>query len=523
MSQKFELQCPRFALFPALLAAGQRHGMSKVILEDHERQALTYKRLILASLILGRELSRKVGRNQNVGILLPNVNGLVVALFGLNAFGHTVGLLNFTAGIRNLISAVKMGPLPFVVTSRKFVETAQLSDAVSALAETEVAPGRKVSVIYLEDVRKGLGIAAKLKGLLTSVFAPWCWRKSAIDPDKPAVILFTSGTESVPKGVVLSNTNIVANSAQIFAHAEGMLSPADTVMNPLPIFHSFGLTAATMMPLLNGLKVVLYPSPLHYKQIPKMIGATQSTILFATDTFLQGYARFAEQRDLASIRFVIAGAERVKDQTRQQWQPTVILEGYGATECSPVISCNLPQANRPGSVGRLLPGIEARIEPVAGIAAGGRLFVRGCNVMTGYLFADKPGVLVPPAGGWHDTGDIVTIEDGFLSIAGRAKRFAKIGGEMISLAAIERICADLWPDADHVVVNLPDPKKGEALVLVTTEQRASREALLAFAKMQGMAELSVPRSILIVDAIPVLGTGKVDFQATQALAKSRLA
>jgi len=353
MSQKFELQCPRFALFPALLAAGQRHGMSKVILEDHERQALTYKRLILASLILGRELSRKVGRNQNVGILLPNVNGLVVALFGLNAFGHTVGLLNFTAGIRNLISAVKMGPLPFVVTSRKFVETAQLSDAVSALAETEVAPGRKVSVIYLEDVRKGLGIAAKLKGLLTSVFAPWCWRKSAIDPDKPAVILFTSGTESVPKGVVLSNTNIVANSAQIFAHAEGMLSPADTVMNPLPIFHSFGLTAATMMPLLNGLKVVLYPSPLHYKQIPKMIGATQSTILFATDTFLQGYARFAEQRDLASIRFVIAGAERVKDQTRQQWQPTVILEGYGATECSPVISCNLPQANRPGSVGRV--------------------------------------------------------------------------------------------------------------------------------------------------------------------------
>jgi acyl-[acyl-carrier-protein]-phospholipid O-acyltransferase/long-chain-fatty-acid--[acyl-carrier-protein] ligase len=276
------------------------------------------------------------------------------------------------------------------------------------------------------------------------------------------------------------------------------------------------------MPLLNGMKVVLYPSPLHYKQVPQLMASARTTVLFATDTFLQGYARAAGEGELASIRWVIAGAERVKEQTRALWAKTGagILEGYGATECSPVIACNLPDAGRTGTVGRLLPGIEARLEPVEGISTGGRLFVRGPNVMAGYRLAAEPDTLVPPPGGWHDTGDIVDIDaDGFISIKGRAKRFAKIGGEMVSLAAVEALVGGLWPDATHVVVALPDQRKGEQLVLVTEKADAEQKAVAARARRDGFPELWVPRAVLVVGQVPILGSGKVDYAATLELAR----
>jgi acyl-[acyl-carrier-protein]-phospholipid O-acyltransferase/long-chain-fatty-acid--[acyl-carrier-protein] ligase len=226
-----------------------------------------------------------------------------------------------------------------------------------------------------------------------------------------------------------------------------------------------------------------------------------------------------------SVRFVVAGAERVKPETKRMWEPygTTILEGYGCTECSPVLAVNTPQAIREGTVGQLLPGIEAKLEPVEGIHEGGRLTVRGPNVMAGYLDPQQPGKVVPPEGGWHDTGDIVVIEDGFVAIRGRAKRFAKLGGEMVSLAAVETMVAKLWPDQNHVVVGLPDPRKGEQLILVTEKADADRAALQEAAKQQGFPELWVPRAILVTQAIPVLGNGKIDYGATRELAASRRA
>lgn len=336
------------------------------------------------------------------------------------------------------------------------------------------------------------------------------------------MVLFTSGTEGQPKGVVLTNRNIVTNARQMFAHADGAFTTADVVFNPLPMFHSFGLTAGTVMPVLNGMQVVLYPTPLHYRQIPKLIREKHASVLFATDTFLGGYARAAEEGDLASMRFVVAGAERVKDKTRQLWDAigTELLEGYGATECSPVIACNLPGRNHRGTVGCALPGMDLAIEPVEGIATGGRLKVHGPNVMAGYVKADKPGVVVPPDHGWHDTGDIVEIDaEGFITIKGRAKRFAKIGGEMVSLAAVETLAANAWPDGQHVVVNLPDARKGEQLILVTDTAEADKDALLELARQHGFPELWVPKHILVVNNIPVMGSGKVDLAATTALVK----
>jgi len=521
MPTAFDAATSRTTLFDALRSAARRHGGGKIVLEDADRQTLTYKRLILGALVLGRRLKAETVPGEATGLMLPNVTAAVVALFGLNAFGRSVGFLNFTAGARSIVSAARTGPLPVVVTSRRFVEAAKLEDVVEALAATEWTAGRTVRIVYLEDVRKEIGGMEKAAGVLSALLPGLVPGRERPHPDDTAVILFTSGTEGAPKGVALTNANLVANASQIFSHADGVISASDIAINPLPMFHSFGLAAGTLMPLLNGMKTVLYPSPLHYKQVPKLIRATKATLLLSTDTFLQGYARASDEGDHDSLRYVVSGAERVKETTRRLWgrSGTEILEGYGATECAPVIACNLPGANRHGSVGRLLPGIEVRLEPVEGIHDGGRLHVRGPNVMAGYILPDAPGRLVPPAGGWHDTGDIVSIEDGFVVIRGRAKRFAKIGGEMVSLAAVEALASGLWPEHTHVCVALPDPRRGESLVLVTDRPDADKAELAAHAREQGIADLWVPKAILVTQQIPILGSGKVDYAATLEMAR----
>ncbi|WP_343038416.1 AMP-binding protein [Microvirga arsenatis] len=418
---EFDIARTRKTLFGALLDARDRFGRNKVALEDLERQPITFGRVVLGSLVLGRKLAGLTKERESVGVLLPNVQAIAVTLFGLNAFGRVPAFLNFTAGIKNLKAACEVAGIGTIVTSRRFVEQGKLDDLVEALGE-----GRRI--LWLEDVRAGLTSLDKLRGLVDSWIARRVHAGAKLQPDDPAVLLFTSGSEGVPKGVVLSNANLVANAYQVKALAGDVLKDDDVFFNPLPIFHSFGLTAGLLTALLNGMKSVLYPSPLHYRQIPKLVAGARATVMLATDTFLQGYARAAGEDDLASVRFVIAGAERVKEETRKLWSRhgTIIVEGYGATECSPVIACNLPDTNRPGSVGPFLPGIAWRLEPVEGIHEGGRLHVRGPNVMKGYLDPSAPGGIRPPVDGWHDTGDIVTVDDGIVTIRGRAKRFAKI-------------------------------------------------------------------------------------------------
>ena len=514
MSQAaFDPASARTTLFGALLDARDRFGRGRVALEDPERQPLTYGRLVLGALVLGRKLAGSTARAERVGVLLPSVQGVAVVLMGLNAFGRVPAMLNFTAGLKTLRAACELAGVRTIVTSRRFVAQAKLEDVVEALGE-----GRRI--VWTEDLRKTVTSLDKIRGVLDSLAARWIHRSAGLSPDDPAVILFTSGSEGAPKGVALSNANILANAFQIAAHASRALSSADVLFNPLPVFHSFGLTAGLLLGLVTGMKVVLYPSPLHYRQVPKLIGGTGATILFATDTFLQGYARAAEEGDLASVRYVIAGAERVKDETRRLWDRTgtTILEGYGATECAPVIAVNLPDAHRPGTVGRILPGLEWRLDPVAGIEEGGRLFLRGPNVMRGYLDPQAPDGLAPPLGGWHDTGDIVSVDDGFVTIRGRAKRFAKIGGEMVSLAAVEAMVQGLWPEASHVAVALPDARKGEQIVLVTDKAEADREALQAHARAHGVPELWLPRAVLVAE-IPVMGSGKIDYAAAVELAR----
>jgi acyl-[acyl-carrier-protein]-phospholipid O-acyltransferase / long-chain-fatty-acid--[acyl-carrier-protein] ligase len=433
-------------------------------------------------------------------VMLPNANAAVVTILAVMTAGRVPAMINFTSGSLNINHGIIAADIKYLLTSRAFVEKAHLDKIINGLSGD-------VTVVYLEDVRGTVSFGDKLRGYFAA-------KKPLVQraPDDPAAILFTSGSEGTPKGVVLSHRNMLANAAQAEARIDfGM---TDKVFNVLPLFHSFGLTVGLILPLVSGVRIFLYPSPLHYRIVPEMIYGTNSTILFGTDTFLAGYARSAHAYDFRSLRYILAGAEPVRETTRRVYAEKFglrILEGYGVTETAPAIALNTPVFNKFGTVGRLLPGMEARLDPVPGVSEGGRLHLRGPNVMLGYLRADNPGVLDSPDGGWHDTGDIVTIDpDGFVAIKGRAKRFAKIGGEMISLAAVEALAGDLWPDAVSGAATVPDPRKGERLVLVTTKHDPKRSDFLAFARARGASEMMVPTEVLILDKLPVLGSGKVD-------------
>lgn len=502
-------------LLSSLITARAIHGGGHLVAEDIERKPISYNQFITRSYVLGRLFGRKTRGQKNVGVLLPTATTTALTFFGLQTTGKIPAMLNFSASSSQIAIACKTAGVKTVLSSRRFIEKAKLS-----AVETELQQ-QGIQVICLEDIRSELRITDKLVGLATT-FAPHLVFSltNKAKPEEPAVILFTSGSEGTPKGVVLSHLNILANCMQLASRID--FGPQDIVFNCLPMFHAFGLTAATLLPILSGIKAFYYPSPLHYRIVPELIYDTNSTIVFGTDTFLAGYARFANPYDLHSVRYVFAGAEKLKDETRKAYEEKFgvrIFEGYGATETTPVLSMNTPMQNRTGTVGRLMPGIEYRLEEVPGIAEGGQLFVRGPNVMMGYLRAEAPEQLQPLADGWYDTGDIVAIDaDGFISIKGRTKRFAKIGGEMVSLTAVEAAVNSLWQGALSVAVTVPDPKKGEQIVVLTEFASPDRDALTKHMREYKMTELSFPKKIITVKSVPLLGTGKADYQKAKAIA-----
>jgi len=505
---------PHRTLYQAFLDAKDTFGRRYKLVEDVQLREESYGSLLRAALGVGRLMSSATRQGEIVGVMTPNAAPTLALVLGLSATGRVPAMLNYTAGADALRAACAAAQITNIVASRTFLERARLSQLVERL------PG--IQVHYLEDLRRRVRFADKLWILWHRLFSGSLGAHQ--HPDDAALVLFTSGSEGRPKGVVHSHNSLLSNVAQIRAVAD--FTPLDKFMIALPMFHSFGLTCGVLMPLVSGCKAFLYPSPLHYRIIPELVYDRNCTVLFGTSTFLGQYARFAHPYDFGRLRYVVAGAEKLSEEVRRLWIEKFgirVLEGYGVTECAPVVAVNVPMACRIGSVGQLAPGMRYELEPVPGVDGAGVLHVTGPNVMKGYLLYESPGVIQPPKSvhpGWYSTGDIVHVDDEeFVHIRGRVKRFAKIAGEMISLEVVERIAITASPGFSHAASTRSDSAKGEALVLFTTDAALTREQLTLAAKTLGAPELAAPRVIQAIREIPVLGTGKTDYVRLKALAE----
>ncbi len=535
------------ALPTAWIKTAKRES-SKNFVADSEAEPISYRRTLAATLAFSQVIGKQA-REQNIGLILPASSAALITNMAVLINGKTCVNLNYTAATTAVKGSIASAELRSVYTARRFVKKLQQRGI-----DTE-AMLDGLNIIYLEDLKAGLP-KWRLLLALASTYLPasliaLLWVKSRQLND-PAAILFSSGSEGTPKGIVLSHRNILGNSKQISDVLN--FREDDVIVGCLPPFHSFGLTVTTMMPMIEGLPVVCHPDPTDVLNVAKAICRQRATILLGTATFLRLYARNKRISSLMleSLRVVIAGAEKLPESVRLSFQAKFninILEGYGATETTPVASCNIPdqldsnywqvqKGNAPGSVGMPLPGSSVRIvDPVSlqtlPTGEDGLIMIAGTQVMLGYLNnPEKTADVIVELDGqrWYKSGDKGHVsEDGFLFIVDRYSRFAKVGGEMISLGAVEQVVKSIICDADgnepfdSAAVNVPDEKKGEKVLLLVAGDTEFATHFDASALRQqlidgGINSLMLPGAIYCVDDIPKLGSGKVDFKSLSKMA-----
>ncbi|MDR1472910.1 MAG: AMP-binding protein [Synergistaceae bacterium] len=503
----------RKPLFDTMLEQRRLWGGKHVMAIEPDGSRITWDEFMVRVSLLQRIVEGMSSPGERIGIMLPNTLIALASIIGAQHADREPAMINYSMGARSLKAACGIAKVRQIVTSRKFVEEGKFQ------ALTDELSGDGIGIRYLEDCVSALGTARKLAIALSARFAsptPGARRYA----ERTAVVLFTSGSEGTPKPVALSHLNIQANTAQVRSTLD--FNSRDVMVDVMPMFHSFGLCTGTIMPLSAGMPVAFYPTPLHYKKIPQYSYEARGTVLLGTNAFLAGYAKNADPLDFFEMRYVICGGDKLRDSTSDIWLQKFgiqVLEGYGVTECSPVVGVNRLGRNVPGSIGLPLPCVRTGLKPVEGVEGAGRLVVRGPNVMKGYIQAD--GTIIPPPEDGYDTGDIVSIDnEGFMTIRGRVKRFAKIGGEMVSLAQVEEAIQEVWPDDIHAVVSVPDEGRGEMIVLLTERESPDREELRAALSGKGLPELALPKKIIATDSMPKIGVGKIDYQGAARMAEA---
>lgn len=490
--------------------------------------------MLVRSLVLSRKI-RELDPNREpggyVGVLLPNSTVLVASIFGVLFADRSPTVLNYTAGSAVLQSSLQRAGCRLVLTSRRFLDKLKLE----ALPE----------MVFLEDLARTVTPAEKRRVTLDTLFLPWrlLLRKyaplSRYDLNRPAVLLFSSGSTGIPKGVVLSHRNINCN---IFSFWRGIdWTPDDRVIGCLPLFHAYGFTVCFGFPAVSGTKSVMLANILDAAQVIRLVEAEKITLMITTPTFLQAYVRKAEKHHLKSLRLVITGAEKLRSDIAESFRELTglaIVEGYGCTELSPIVSVNLSRslfnlgraAGKADSVGAPMPGIHVRIvDPESGVElppnVPGMLLVKGGLVMQGYLNDPENTAQVITPDGFYRTGDIASMgDDGYITITGRVSRFSKIGGEMVPHELVERSIAEfLQCDGRGVAVTgRPDPKRGEKLVVFHTIAELDANGVIQALRERNLPNLWIPKAedFIYLDKLPLLGSGKLDLQSLKNLAEA---
>jgi acyl-[acyl-carrier-protein]-phospholipid O-acyltransferase / long-chain-fatty-acid--[acyl-carrier-protein] ligase len=508
-----------------------KHSWSSFALADATTKPMTFGRTLVASLLLSRWVRRRLAGETNVGLLLPASVGGSLANIAVSLSGKVPVNLNFTAGRESMALAIERSAIKTILTSRRFLSKAGL--------------GSTDNMVFLEDVMKEFGAAAKLQTLVIARLLPsWILNRLYVqsgEGDALATVIFSSGSTGTPKGVMLTHRNILSNVDAITQLFE--LKSNDVLLGMLPFFHSFGFTGTIWLPAVSGFGVVYHPNPMDAKTIGELAAQYKATIMISTPTFCSSYVRKCDREQFQSLRFAIVGAERLRESVATSFKDKFgidLLEGYGCTEMAPVVAVNVPdvqdgrerhRGTRIGTVGHPLPGVAAMIVdsntgegPV--FDREGLLLVKGPNRMLGYL-GDPDKTAEVLRDGWYVTGDIATIdESGFIQITDRLSRFSKIAGEMVPHMRIEEQIQSLLHDHfSAVVTSVPDQTKGERLVGFYTDPDMTPAALWERLCQTELPRLWLPKreDLHFVELVPTLGTGKVDLRAVRQLALDQAA
>ncbi|MGO9013457.1 MAG: AMP-binding protein [Dissulfurispiraceae bacterium] len=493
----------------------KKYGKKLAFIDCTTDKRVTYSKALIASLILADKFRKY--EEGFLGIMLPTSAGAALSILGTLMSGKTPVIINYSTGASdNVRNAQRKCNVKTVITSKALLEK----------IKCEPVDG----MVFIEDIMERVSVSDKLKATIkASLPAELCIRRyiHAGDEDDNLVILFTSGSEKDPKAVQLTHRNIASNIESVSKIID--LNDKDRMLANLPFFHVFGLTVNLWVPFYFGMTIISYANPLDYKIICNIVRDHKPTIMVGTPSFLWGYLRKSESGDFGSLRYVICGADKCPETLQEEFQKKhgiTLYEGYGTTETSPVISANTPGNSRPGSVGKILPGVQVRIENYetgADCRFGevGRVLVKGDIVMKGY-FDDLEETSMRIRHGWYDTGDMGFFdEDGYLWHSGRLKRFVKIGGEMVSLVRVENTLERFLPqDVSCCVVEIPDTIKGAKIVAAVTRQLDEKKMLKDMSKH--LPNIALPSQFVVIEELPKMGSGKIDFRGTTEIVRDTI-